>query len=188
MRQKSNCLFSYSDISLKSRLCFQKSKKDEKDTSILYFFPSAVCLDGDMGGATCLQTYLIHTRHLRMTYPQANGTNVECCRAGEEEEEEGKKEEEEEGSEKRGDRRLESERTVRKGRETRTKEDVVGERLRKEPSRSDMWESLILLYAPQDLCVTTFDHLNGYTHSTIAVLPSSVLRRELDSTTVFLNN
>jgi len=30
--------------------------------------------------------------------------------------------------------------TVRKGRATRTKEDVVGGRLRREPSRSDMWE------------------------------------------------
>lgn len=50
--------------------------------------------------------YLIHARHLRTTYPRANGTSVECCGAGEEEEEEeeGKKEEEEEGSEKRGGR------------------------------------------------------------------------------------
>lgn len=80
------------------------------------------------------------------------------------------------GEEGRGGRREREERRARatrfrKGRATRTKEDVVDGRLRREPSRSDMWESPILLYAPQDPCVTTFDHLNGYTHSTIRRSP-----------------
>lgn len=45
----------------------------------------------------------------------------------------------------------------REGREsreraTRTKEDVVGGRLRREPSRPDMWERSPILYASQDRC------------------------------------
>lgn len=48
--------------------------------------------------------------------------------------------------------------TVSKGRATRTKEDVVGGRLRREPSRPGMWESLILYV--HRIGITTFDHLN----------------------------
>lgn len=99
---------------------FSSKVKRTKGTRLFFIsFLLAVCLGGYIGGATRLQTYLIHARHLRTTYPQANGTSVECCGAGEEEEEEeeeeGKKEEEEEGNEKRGDRRLESERRFVKG-------------------------------------------------------------------------